>query len=681
MYKILIIILVLICCISNSNLHSQQFIDKPTDNRSSYGFFGGISINQHSADFVGIDFPQIPSCCPRFESGSGIGFDIGLLYDLPLSDKLTLQLRLAYSDLSGTLSTIEPSVVSSPQGTAENGEFEHSVKGMFNIAGFRPSLGYRLSDRFFLSGGLNVGYLLSKDFEQKEVLKSPSYGTFFNTNSRVRNEYSGELTNPASLMLSVLIGAGYYLPLNQNETIYLVPELNYSIGLSNFSNDVNWKSNQLVAGIAFKWSPREVKPPKVAPPPPPPPPMPLPPPPPEVPVLDATIIAVAVDENGKESDIAQLKVEQFLSSRMHPLLNFIFFDENSDRIPSRYKLLSKEEAKDFSIRRLYSMSTIDVYSNILNIVAQRFASYPQAELTLVGTNSDINQEKGNLTLSRNRAQRVKDYFVNVWGLDPDRIKIEERNLPLQPSNNTIPDGQAENRRVEILTNVDNIFEPIIVQDTLIESNPPVFRFKPNVNAQMGINKWKIIASQSAGDIKVFSGSGVPPASIEWDLSKEYEAVPKLNEPLNYRLEVVDNDNKVWSSQIQMLPVEQYTLERKILEQIEDKEIDRFSLILFGFNSAELGESNIKIAEFAKRRIYPNSTVEIKGYSDRIGEERFNLELSQRRALAAARALGVDPKSAVGLGNSVLLYDNDLPEGRFYCRTVNIEIITPISYDF
>jgi len=198
---------------------------------------------------------------------------------------------------------------------------------------------------------------------------------------------------------------------------------------------------------------------------------------------------------------------------------------------------------------------------------------------------------------------------------------------------------------------------------------------------MGIRQWKVIASQSQGDIKTFDGVGQPPISIEWDLSKEYEVVPKLNEPLNYRLQVIDNDNKTWLSQIQSLPVEQFTIERKILEQIEDKEIDRFSLILFEYNQSELGEANKKIAEFAKRRIYPNSTVEIRGYSDRIGEAQYNLELAQKRANSAADALGVNRKFAKGIGNSVLLYNNDLPEGRFYCRTVNIDIITPISYDY
>ena len=35
-------------------------------------------------------------------------------------------------------------------------------------------------------------------------------------------------------------------------------------------------------------------------------------------------------------------------------------------------------------------------------------------------------------------------------------------------------------------------------------------------------------------------------------------------------------------------------------------------------------------------------------------------------------------NAKGLGESVLLYDNDIPEGRFYCRTVEVILETPLD---
>jgi outer membrane protein OmpA-like peptidoglycan-associated protein len=90
----------------------------------------------------------------------------------------------------------------------------------------------------------------------------------------------------------------------------------------------------------------------------------------------------------------------------------------------------------------------------------------------------------------------------------------------------------------------------------------------------------------------------------------------------------------------------------------------------------LTKEHKQIISIAKRVMGKNSTVKIEGYTDRIGNAELNLSLSQRRAENIARALGVNPGQAKGLGEQ-LIYDNDLQEGRFFSRTVNIVIETPI----
>ena len=62
--------------------------------------------------------------------------------------------------------------------------------------------------------------------------------------------------------------------------------------------------------------------------------------------------------------------------------------------------------------------------------------------------------------------------------------------------------------------------------------------------------------------------------------------------------------------------------------------------------------------------------------DRIGEEAHNATLSQQRAENAAKSLRLKTESVTGKGESEPFYDNGLPEGRFYNRTVQIEVETP-----
>ncbi|MFW5702255.1 MAG: OmpA family protein, partial [Bacteroidota bacterium] len=71
---------------------------------------------------------------------------------------------------------------------------------------------------------------------------------------------------------------------------------------------------------------------------------------------------------------------------------------------------------------------------------------------------------------------------------------------------------------------------------------------------------------------------------------------------------------------------------------------------------------------------------IYGYTDRIGEEDVNKRISERRAQAVARRLRIPDAKVEGLGESDLLFDNELPEGRFYCRTVRIIIETSVHDD-
>jgi outer membrane protein OmpA-like peptidoglycan-associated protein len=72
-------------------------------------------------------------------------------------------------------------------------------------------------------------------------------------------------------------------------------------------------------------------------------------------------------------------------------------------------------------------------------------------------------------------------------------------------------------------------------------------------------------------------------------------------------------------------------------------------------------------------------VRISGYTDYTNPLDYSLRLSKARARETASALDLAKKAEVrGLGKTVLLYDTDIPEGRFYCRTVTIVVETPIQ---
>jgi outer membrane protein OmpA-like peptidoglycan-associated protein len=117
------------------------------------------------------------------------------------------------------------------------------------------------------------------------------------------------------------------------------------------------------------------------------------------------------------------------------------------------------------------------------------------------------------------------------------------------------------------------------------------------------------------------------------------------------------------------------------EIVRDSLVERYNLMLFDFDSPKVSDFNRPVIEMIQARMRTNSAVRITGYTDRIGDDTYNASLSQNRANSTSQVIKsrIIPAqvSAAGAGET-LIYNNDLPEGRFYNRTVMIEIATPAT---
>jgi len=394
--------------------------------------------------------------------------------------------------------------------------------------------------------------------------------------------------------------------------------------------------------------------------------------------LFSSIYAVGVNE-GIEETKPILHIEEFLSLNMRPLLNYIFFDYNSAFIPNRYKKITADEAGTYDISSLANEPTLPTYYQILNIIGMRMKQNSSAKITLVGCNSDYNKEKGNKQLSQQRAETIADYLIKVWGINSSRITTKSRNLPESASNNSIEDGMQENRRVEILSDNYEILEPVVTNDTIVKVNPPIIRFYNNVKTASGIENWKLQVFEENTLAKSFSGTENVPSTLDWQVDKEKTGIPKISETISFTLDVTDKSGRSQSTKSELIPLDQITLKKKQESKSGDKRIDYYSLILFQFNSAELSPANTQISQYIKGNLKDNSKILISGYSDRMGDAEHNLDLSEQRAKNLGKTLGSKNIYIRAVGANDLLYDNELPEGRFYCRTVVVEVETPIKW--
>lgn len=665
---LLLLLLVLFLC--RFGVVVAQPITPVEEKRPRYGLYGDLNINLHTAEFRAL--PGYPNCCQLFESGTGLGFAVGFLYELPFSSGFSASLRAGYSLDGATLSAKEGTTVII-DGAGTPATFEHLLSSSISSIGLEPLIGIELFGGVTFHTGLRAALVLQKSFDQKEQLLEPVDRGTFENDQRTRNVYAGDIPNAHGFMASWQFGLSRDLPLNREGTLLLSPEIFFSLGLTPVMKDSTWRINALRIGTSIKYSPKPD--PVIAV-------IAAPPPPPVttavLPLLSATVSAVGVESDGHEVPLVRLRVEEFISVSMRPLLNYLFFDEGSSALASRYSVLSAADANSFRVENLHDVPTLPTYYNLLNIIGRRLNEHPSSTVTLVGCNSDLGEEQGNLDLSRRRAETVRNYLRDVWIIPEARIRIDARNLPAKPSNSAEEDGVVENRRVEIYSDTWEVVEPVVTDDTLRRANPPIIRFRPAVTSEAGVAQWRLIAQQNGVLLKEISGSGALPQNLEWQADREGGTIPHAPNPIEYSLEVRDVAGQQRSTPLGTLPVEQVTIQKKRSERIADREIDRYSLILFDFDKSDFTDANQRIADFIKGRIRLDATVTIEGSTDRTGELDHNLRLSEARARTTAKALGVVGEGVRGLGEQPDLHDNDLPEGRFYSRTVNIVVETPVK---
>lgn len=407
------------------------------------------------------------------------------------------------------------------------------------------------------------------------------------------------------------------------------------------------------------------------------------------PLLRATALNISNGGLSAEEPLRKIRLEEFLSDKIHSLLNYIFFDENASFLPLRFKQITPQAVKEFQPERLINRETLEVYYDILNIIGYRMQQNTRATLTIVGCNSQTGFETQVPDLSLRRAQVVQQYLSSIWRIPSSRLLVEFRDLPDKPSKQNDHAGDQENRRVELYSSWE-ILRPVQFTDTLREAMPAFVRFRTQLLDTTDILKWKFSIEQGSRSLRRLSGNGnTIPAVIDWQVSKKQSTAPQDTTPIQCQLEVQYRfQPKPALSRIISISVERITSESKRLNFRPDTRKNKYNLILFDIGSDKLSGVNERIVNNiqASNVFTSSATVRVLGYSDMVGADDANQMLSQRRAESVTQSLGITSQSVRSLyvkgrgEEPPLLYDNDQPEGRFYCRAVIIELETPVRYE-
>lgn len=658
----------------------QEILEAPTSTPSiqvekalQLGVIGGYAFMDNRTKLP--VYFNAPSC-GSFSNGRSQDLFLGLTIDFPFTKYFSVSGRILYSQRPASLSMQTSNGLESYD-LEKNAYVPFVRENVYtaNLKYISLDAGVRFSPLVFLGLSIPLYLRASADggdpvfgtsFIQTEEIIQPR-ALLFPSGLKRQTLFEGDMDNTTT-QFGATLSAGY--DFQPSKRLFISPEVGYRKGLTSVVRNADWSIDMVYAAVNVRLTLADDPPPLPLPPTPPPKPIPAEP----KPIAKKEPLPLVIQSYNTNP----LEIQETVVTETYPLLPYIFFDSTSSAMRSRYQ--QKPNTADFDERAL-SKQTLSIYYELLNIVGKRMQNIPKATITITGTTDgrELPTAPARKKLAEDRAKSVIDYLTSVWGIEQSRIQLKTEDIPSLSSNPNYTEGLQENRRVEISSSMPEILAPV-VHSRFMEYTPvnnkqvfAVQALRPERAASYEarvLRYGRTLASQQ--------GSGVPamiPFVIDTSVMISMGSSIATRDSLEGYLTIQQNDGGTPVSATCRFP---------IIKSQNQFEVSRLSLIVFDFDRADINSANRAMMErFVKEAISPNSTITITGSTDRLGEMQYNQTLSQLRADAGKNLLlELNPSARIetsrGIGSSVLKYDNDLPEGRYYCRTVSIMVQTPMK---
>jgi outer membrane protein OmpA-like peptidoglycan-associated protein len=652
------------CCVIAPALWAQPSTDTVERSELQYipGVFGGVGRIWNTTTL-----PIIAGStdCGTFSDGQSTGIRAGISLDYPIlpgwleaSGRLMYDQRPASLQAETQLSEVFDQSLNAYVPLRIGHTYDATLAYLVLDIGVRarPIQNFPAYLRLSVDAG---NALFGATFDQQQEVASPGF-ILFNDGTKRHSVADGKIQD-----LSTSYGAsaaiGGEIPFQPD--LVLVPEISYRHGLNSVLKLAEWKTQAIYGTLGLQWkvyrdnsapAPDEDAPT------------------PRTPDGVAPLVITSLSTR-------PLEVQETIVTQTFPLLPYIFFDSTGAQLRERYN--PRIQQTTFSEKDL-PKEALATYYHLLHIVAKRMKEHPRARLTITGTTDgkELATPAQRRELAEQRAKTTADYLVKTWGIDPRRLDIRTADIPTLASSIRYAEGNEENRRAEITSDDPAILEPV-VHSRFLEYLPVQDKqqFSVEVLRPERADSWDLSVFHKQTLMTVKNGDNAPKPVVDIALAPEtLKALgPQIegeNGELRGNLQIVQDDGSVLHADC-IFPV------KKTRSEFE---VSRLSLIVFDFDRSDITPHNKEMMKrFVAEALKPTSEMSITGSTDRLGEAQYNMELSQMRAETVQKyLLTLQPQARIrsvrGVGSSTLPYDNNLPEGRYYCRTVSLEVRTPLQ---
>jgi len=618
-----------------------------------FGIFGGMNFNivgvgAQDLQYVGTDIKPVNGNKDIID-GTGLGFYTGLMTEYAPGGLFGGQLRVGLDDRRVGFNDWD---VNGTQRTRFSARMTYvSVEPLLRVNLVQPNFHLTVGPLLSFKVAGKYDYIPGRD----------------ETSAEIKDQ---EIPNLNGFTYGVSGGLGYDILMNSkssgNTRWYLTPFIEASYMMDQRTNQLaaeqkdrndTWVTTSLRGGFQLKFGAGPAAP--IA----------------ETVVVDESLPSMDVSLRAPSNITEERKLIEFF-----PLRNYLFFEDGSTTLPSKYVKLNTSQASSFDEKSLLepavtgtsgattrSQRQMGVYYNGLNVYGERLRNNSTATITLVGSAPAEADGKA-------MAEDVKSYLVSAFGIDASRITTKgQRRPPHESGTRATPKEDLglvaeENRRVEVLSSDNSIMMPVEIHST--QAEPIDNDLVLGVTTMGPIESWTVNVNgngynQTYGP---YRGS-----------SQRIDAKPILG----------TSQSGTYTATVTATTASGKTVTKTQNFQLVKTELppvtgQRFS-ILFEFDESKTVKT---YEQFLRQEVAPKipsgSSVVIHGHTDKVGEEDYNIDLSNRRSTETQRVLQDELTKlgrtvtfdAYGFGETEMRapFENTTPEGRYYNRTVLIEVI-------
>lgn len=643
--------------LSEAKLQSQTRLT----NYSILGGFG-VGLNSYKSDFA--QLPDIPNCCNKFESANALGYAIfaGGEYKF---DKLIdsyeskYVLRLNFSNLSANYIVEENIGNLLHLDTYENVWVDHKLDVSYSAI---------LTEHFFqiskpnfipleIRLGFVLGFVMNKNFDQKEEIASPK-GINFENQMPVRREFNGELPNGNPIFLGLALGSSYKVTKIGNFDV--LADVQYTYGLSNVIENYDWKISTLRAGLTFRYDIAEPELPRPVVIPADDPPMPTAPKEPEAPLIAIRALYDNREISSGDTLTASIKRDNYIYYLNY--LPVLFYEKGATNPKSNN--ISLDLAPESDERGFFNILTQNDFAiNFSEIISEQLNSDPQKKLTIKSYSHD-----DELDVIELRAENIKRKLI-AKGVDAGKISLKYELL--KNNNYRYEDLIEESRRI--------VFE-IDGKEKLIQHNIESKQLLHNTNKVVFMQTF----IESESEIKKFDGySSIDGASSTKLKHGQNELLLNssifVNESANLKklraIATVENEDQLSASDT----LELYLNHEEVVNNIyinASEQLAKYSYFVLAysaFDKSDFYAVDNTALKYIKTKIAEGKLITLYPLTDDFGTPEYNEALARRRGESAIKLIGAKTGQFTIDLNSPIRFSTETPYGRILSRTVIVSI--------